>query len=405
MAAFVFVLAFLAITQAPDLQQSGLQALDHQDYAQAEQIFTKLAAADPKDYSALFNLALAESALKKDDSAADHYKQVLVLKPGLYEAELNLGIVLLHAHKTDEAVAQLQEAARQKPALARPQRYLGEALLSRGDAAGAAEAFQNALRADPKLALAELGLGQALLRQNKLDEAVGHYKAAAALDPSYKSFLLEIAAALSKSNRQQEAMELLAQFPEDVGAREELGRLYLAANRPADAVPQFEAAARLSPTPANQVALASAYLKNNQEDLAQPILEQALRANPNDFELRMVVARLHRDQKKYALAANEFVAAAALKPDSAEPWQEAVGEFAAAQQYPQALAALDKVHMLNAETEGDFFYRALALDHLHDLKPAIASYRRFLEMSQGKHPEQEFIARQRSKILEKEVSR
>jgi hypothetical protein len=69
------------------------------------------------------------------------------------------------------------------------------------------------------------------------------------------------------------------------------------------------------------------------------------------------------------------------------------------------LAALDKVHNLNAETEGDFYYRAMVLDKLHNVKPALANYQRFLQLSQGKHPDQEFIARQRSRILEKEASR
>jgi tetratricopeptide (TPR) repeat protein len=175
-------------------------------------------------------------------------------------------------------------------------------------------------------------------------------------------------------------------------------------NRPSDAVTQFEAATKMSPTPANQVALASAYLKNNQADLAQPILERALAANPNDFELRMVVARLHRDRREFPLAASLFVSAAALKPDSVKAWNEAASAFVMAEKYPEALDALDHVRALNAETPGDLFYRAIVLDKLHQVKPALASYQRFLELSQGKFPDQEFQARQRSRILEKEAN-
>jgi hypothetical protein len=76
-----------------------------------------------------------------------------------------------------------------------------------------------------------------------------------------------------------------------------------------------------------------------------------------------------------------------------------------AEEYPQALAALDKVHALKAETPGDFYFRAMILDKLHQVKPALASYRHFLQVSDGKFPDQEFIARQRSRILEKEASR
>jgi tetratricopeptide (TPR) repeat protein len=405
LASLVLAAFFLGVTPAADLQKTGMQALDRGDFAQAQQAFSQLAADDPKDYAALFNLALAESGLKRDADAVGHYKQVLALKPGLYEAELNLGILLLRAHQDADAIAQLQDAARQKPTVARPQRFLGEALLNRGDYAGAQAAFETALKLDPKLGVAELGLGQALLHQDKLDEALPHYKQAVVLDPEYKSFFLEIATALLKSNRQAEAVDLLAQFPDDAGAREALGNLYLDMNRPSDAVTQFEAATKISPSTANQVALASAYLKDNKPDLAQPILERALAANPNDFDLRMVVARLHRDRREFPLAASLFVSAANLKPDSVKAWNEAASAYVMAEQYPEALAAMDKVRALNGETDGDFYYRAMVLDKLHQVKPALAAYQRFLQVSQGKHPDQEFVARQRSRILEREANR
>jgi tetratricopeptide (TPR) repeat protein len=405
LASLVLAAFFLGVAPNADLQKTGLQALDRGDFAQARQAFLQLSADDPKDYAALFNLALAESGLKRNTDAMAHYKQVLALKPGLYEAELNLGILLLHAHQDADAIVQLQQAASQKPTVARPQRFLGEALLNRADYPGAQSAFETALKLDPKMAVAELGLGQALLHQDKLDEALLHYKQAVVLDPEYKSYFLEIATALVKSNRQPEAIDLLAQFPDDAGARETLGNLYLQMNRPADAVTQFEAATKISPTAANQVALASAYLKDNKPALAQPILERALAANPNDFDLRMVVARLHRDRREFPLAASLFVSAANLQPDSVKAWNEAASAYVMAEQYPEALAAMDKVRALNGETEGDFYYRAMVLDKLHQVKPALAAYQRFLQVSQGKHPDQEFIARQRSRILEKEANR
>lgn len=391
--------------QAPSPQAAGIQALDHQDYRQAEEIFSKLAATDPKDYSALFNLALAESALKEDEKAAEHYKQVLALKPALYEAELNLGILEIRGQHPVDAVPLLQDAAKQKPAQGRPQRYLGEALLASGDNTAAADAFRAALAADPKQAVAELGLGQSLAREGKLDEALPHYQQAATLDPNLKSYLLEIAVDFSKANRPKDAIPLLAQFPNNPGACEELGRIYLAENQPADAVKEFQAAVAASPSSANRLALATSYLKNNQPDLAAPILEQELAAHPNDYDLHMAVGRIYRDRRNFVAAGQQFVAAAGLKPDSVEAWNEAVSVFVIAELYPQALAALDKIHSLNAETAGDYFYRAIVYDKLHQVKPALENYQKFLAVSGGKFPNQEFQARQRSKILEREASR
>jgi tetratricopeptide (TPR) repeat protein len=403
--AVLFLAAFASVGGQMDPHAEGLQALDQHDYKRAEQIFTKIAAGDPKDYSALFDLALAETALKEDQQAAEHYKQTLALKPGLYEAELNLGILYLRDRRAGDAQPLLREAAKQKPNQARPLRYLGDSLLASGDFNEAADAYRQALAVDSKLAAAHLGLAQTLERQGKLDDASPHYRQAAELDPNLKSYLLELAVAFSKANRADHAIALLKQFPNDPGAREELGRLDLAANRPADAVSEFQAAAELSPTPANRLALATAYLKNNQPDLAAPILEQALAANPNDYDLRMAVGRIHRDKHDYAPAADQFLAAARLKPDSVEAWNEAATSYVLAELYPQALAALDQVHNLNAEKAGNFYLRAIVLDKLHQVKPALASYQRFLALSQGQHPDQEFIARQRSRILEREANR
>jgi tetratricopeptide (TPR) repeat protein len=404
----VLLLASFPALDGPSTSQpeaAGIEALDRQDFAQAEQIFSKLAAQDPKDYSALFNLALAEGGLHKDAEAASHYQQVLALKPGLYEAQLNLGILDLRAGKASDAIPLLRASSHAKPDKAAPARYLGEALLTAGSFPEAADAYRSALRIDPKQATAELGLGQSLLRQNKLDEAAPHYRAAVQYDPSLHSYLLEIASAFSSAHRPDDAIPLLKLFPDDAGAREELGRLYLATNRPAEAIPEFQAAATLSPTAANQVALASAYVKNNQPDLAEPILKQSLAANPNDYDLLMVVGRIRRDKHDYLEAAKLFQAAAALHHDSVEAWNETAVALVLAERYSEGLTALDKVHSLNGETVGDFYYRAIVLDKLHQVKPALASYQRFLQASGGKYPDQEFIARQRSRILEREANR
>jgi tetratricopeptide (TPR) repeat protein len=405
----LFALLLLAPFLVPggdtDMQAAGLQALQQQNFEEAEQIFSRIVSADPKDYSAFFNLAFAETALKKDDQAAEHYKQALALKPALYPAELNLGMLYLRNHRPADAIPLLRDATQQKPKEARPKRYLADSLLATGGLSGAADLYRQALAIDPKLAAAELGLAQSLARQGKPDDALPHYRQAAALDPTLKSFLLEESATFEKANRPDDAIALLKEFPDDPGAREELGRIYLAGNRPADAVAQFQAGAAISPTPANQVALATAYLKNNQSDLAKPILEHALAADPNDYDLRMVIGRIYRDKHEYTVAAKQFMAAAQIKPDSVEAWNEAANAFVLAELYPDALAALDKLRNLKAETAGDFYYRAIVLDKLHQVKPALENYRRFLQLSEGKFPDQEFIARQRSRILEKEANR
>src|SRR5579884_2226658 len=89
----VALLLFLAF-QSGDVS-NGLKALDEKRYDAAIESFTKAIAADPKDYAAHFNLALAYSLTGRNAQAASQYRETLAIKPDLYEAELNLGIVLL----------------------------------------------------------------------------------------------------------------------------------------------------------------------------------------------------------------------------------------------------------------------------------------------------------------------
>jgi tetratricopeptide (TPR) repeat protein len=396
-------LAWAFLMQA-DPQAAGQQALDKHDYALAEQIFTKLAAGNPKDYAARFNLALAEAGLNKDDQAIDHLKQTLALQPNLYQAEINLGVLYLRDKRGQDAVSTLDAAVRAKPDAPKPHLYLGQALALTSKWPEAAAQFGEVLKRDPSNARAELGLGECLLHEGRLDESKPHYEKAVALDPTLKPYLLELAIALSDASRPGDAAPLLKQFPDDAGAREKLGEIYLSDHKAADAVPQFEAAARLSPTPANRLALATAYLRNNEEDKAAPLLKQALAANPDDYNLQITVGRLYRDRKNYAQAENYLYNAAKLKPDSPEPWSELAGIYTVAQQYQQGLAALDRLRQMNAEKPGHFYLRAIILDKLHQVKPALASYRRFLQLSHGENPDQEFQARGRVKVLEHQLN-
>src|SRR5262249_16835357 len=157
-----------------------------------------------------------------------------------------------------------------------------------------------------------------------------------------------------------------------------------------------------SPTVANQVALAQAYVRTNQTAKAEPLVAAALTAAPKDVDLRLFYAKLLRDERKFPQAAAQFQTAAQAKPDMPEAWTELGGVLGMMEQYPPALAALDRVHALNAETAGHYFLRGMVLDRLHQPKDAIANYNQFLALSQGKNPDQEFQARNRVKTLERE---
>jgi len=388
---------------AADPSAEGIKALEEKRYEQAEHLFAQAAKADPQDYSAWFHLALAQSLLGKDQDAAAGYRKVLELKPGLYEAELNLGMVLLNQKKTAEAAALLESAAAKKPGEFRPRYYLAEALLAAGQWERAEKEFQAAVQLNSKSAAAERGLGRALARQKRLDEAAPHFRKAAELDPSSRDSLLELASLYEAAGRRAEAMDLYRLFPDDPGARERLGELLLESGDAAAAIAELEAAYKISPTNANRTALALAYLRAKQPQRGAALLREAVEAEPQNLDLRMLYGRALRDQHLLAEAARQFAAVVKAQPDRKDGWSELAGVLIVLEQFPQALAALERTRELGGETPAYYYFRAIILDKLRDLKPALESYQKFLELSKNQNPDEEFKARQRVRIIQNEL--
>jgi tetratricopeptide (TPR) repeat protein len=402
MRALAAVLLFL---QAPDYSAEGIKALDAQKYEQAAELFTKAIAADPKDYAAHFHLALSQSMLNRDAEALAEYKKVLELKPGLYEAELNLGILLLRNKQAADAAAYLQHAAERKPKEFRPRSYYAEALLESGDPAKAEVEYRAALELNAKSAAAELGLARSLARQNRLADAAPHYRAAAQLDPGYKDALLELADAYEKNKQAAEAIAIYQQFPENAGAQEHLGKLLLESQHSSDAIAPLEAAVQKDPTPANRLALATAYVFEKQFDKALPLLDQIAAAEPDNYSIHMMYGRALRDSKKYDPAAQQFFQAVRIKPGEKEAWNELAGMLYLLEKYPESLAALDKARALGDDSPANYYFHAITFDKLRALKPALEAYQEFLARSNGKFPDEEWKARQRAKLIARELSK
>ena len=148
-----------------------------------------------------------------------------------------------------------------------------------------------------------------------------------------------------------------------------------------------------------------AYITQKEYAKAEAVFTEALKAEPANLPLRMNYARVLREQKKYDAAAQEFYRVAQAKPDSGEAWSDLAGMLILLERDQQAIAALDKVRTLGAEKAAHHYFRAIVLDRNKAFQPALESYEKFLAMSEGKNPDEEFKARQRVRILKKELSK
>jgi len=364
------ILLLLALEQPADHAAEGLKALEAQDYAAAEQHLSRAVEADPSDFTARFNLALTQSLLGKRRDAIEGYRKVLSLKPGLYEAELNLGILLVLDKQSGEAVTLLESACRQKPGEFKPHFWLAEALLSTGKTSSATEHFERALELDPKNAGAWLGLARSQIRQGKLEEAEASIIKALDLEPDSRQALLELAAAYEQAGRLDKALDLYTQFPDHAAALERRALLLI---------------------------------KTGQSEQALWPLERLLAGEPDNAGLRLTYGRVLRDLKRYREAAAQFSFTVRLQPDLAEGWGELASVSVLLEDYAAALQALDRLKDLGAEKPGHLYLRAIMLDKMRQLKPALEYYEKFLEASRGASPNEEFLARQRARIIKKEM--
>ncbi len=387
--------------QAADPSAEGMKALEGQKYEEAAKLFAEAVTKDKDDLSAQFHLGLCLSLLNRDSEAIDAYKKVLAAKPGLYEAQLNLGVLHLRQKQFAEAAALLEEARKQKPAEFRPNYYAGEALLGLGKNEDAEAPLRAALNADSKRPEAMLAVGRALARQGRVKESATWFESAAQADAAYRDALLELAAVHEQAKNRDAAIAIYKQFPDNPGARERMGVLLLENGEAGAAVAELENAVKSSPTAANRFALATAYLKSKQNDKALPLIAAAVQQEPRNVDLRLTLGRLLREAKNLPGAAQEFLNAAQADPKSQPAWRELASTLFLIGNYQGTLAAFDRLRALGEETPAQWYLRALCYDRMQLYKEALPAYEKFLAMSDGKSPEEEFKARQRIRVVKK----
>ena len=391
--------------QTEDYLAQGIKALDANQPALAEPFLRKAVEAAPNNIQAQFNLALVLGMESKDSEAIAVYRKTLELQPGLYEAALNLGTLLLRDKQPADAVPVLKEASGLKPTEYRPKFLYAQALYDTGNYEDAENTFREAVGINPKSAAANLGIARSLLKQGKLEDSATYYSNAVTLDPTFKNALLELGSEYDKTGKNAEAIAIYQQFPANENATKRLTDLLLETNNALAAIPNLEAAVARAATTKNRMALIDAYRDTGQKARALEQLQFAVAGDESNFDLRMSYGRTLRDERKFPAAAREFQAAATLKPDSVAAWNELAGVLILANQLDDGLAALDHVRALGKEIPGDMYLRAITLDKLHRNKPALAAYQEFLAAAAGKFPNEEFLSRQRARLLERELAK
>jgi len=378
------------------------------DWKAAQAKLDPWVAAHPTDARALFDLGYAADAENRLDDAASLYRRAVEADPQSFLAHLSLGLLLARQDKPADARPELVAATSLDPGDAGPAmkarawRALARIDLNT-DPTAASNDLLEALKLTPE------NLDDTLLAANLADQA-GEYAAA---ETAYRRVLAKdaksapanagLAHVLIARKQYPEAETLLRaaldQSPDDPTLTAQLAAV-LAAQDKAEALPLLQKLHDAHPgDPAITRMLAEVLAEAGDAAGSDLLYIGLLKANPNNPDLLIDHGQNLTRQLKFDQAFAAFDKATQLDPANGDGWSGLAFAASRTNQPSITLHALTMRSKYLPEVSATYFLWATAYDTLHQRSAAVSYYRRFLDSSAGKFPDQEWQARQRIKLL------
>ena len=288
--------------------RAALSTMSLGRHAEAIDLFTTLNQ-EQRDPALLNNAGVAQlrrTARSPDGSAADLFRQALMINADDPDLAFNLGYASWLAHDTLTAVRWLREAVRRNPADDAAHWVLGVALQASSNAAEGQRERDLAKRLSSKYVEWEKQPGPNVVPPNlervksELD-AAGSPRIDAAIAAAEQrdqrdvaAFHLESGRRLFQADRDAEAIAELRRAiylsPYEREAHLLLGRLYLRAGQIADAIDELKISIWSDDQTDARVTLAEAYIQSKNFDSARSELQTVLTREPSNADARRLLA-------------------------------------------------------------------------------------------------------------------
>lgn len=283
--------------------------------------------------------------------AIRNYRKVLDLRPGDVQAKVNLGAALAHIGQFDEAIATYRSALPslkdKNPVLLN----LALAYYKKGDFENAREQFEILRDARPDDVRIAILLGDSDLRVGKPDAAIQLLEPLATKNSQNMDFEYVWGSALIKSGRRREGVphiEKVAQSGPSADAYLLAGATLLDLNEFEQARKDLEEALRLnSSLPDIYTLVGTARDKTGDVQNAETAFREALKRNPDDFQANLYLGAILYKRREMDSAKGYLDRALQLKPaDSMARYESAMlkstsGDYAAAAQQLEQLVKDD----------------------------------------------------------------
>ena len=385
-----------------DLLNEAQHAIDTSNFEGAISPLQKFIAEKPDVAYAHFQLAYAFTALHRSDEARAEYERTTAIDPKMSEAYLNLGLLL--TEKDPAAAAQaFRKAVDLLPAQSRPRLLLGVAQERSGDFPGAANSFEGAVHLDPRDTDATLHLARLYLQLKRPADAESKFRAVLDAKPDSLEAAGGLAECLDAEQKPEAAdayRKYLALQPADASIRARLVHLLVEQQKYDDALAELDRAdAGKKPSTDSLLLRADIQIAQKKTDDAIASLQGALALTPNDPKLLNGLGRLYLEKRDFPSAEKTFKAALQLDQRNLMIWKNLSSTYYLSGNCPATISTLDMIAKVEPPNAGSWFIRALCYDKLHQIKPALEAYQKFLDLDAGKNSDQVWQAQQRSKVL------
>lgn len=389
------------------LLQQANRAIDEMDFAAALDPLQKYIAQRPDEPYPHFQLGYAYAGLKRPTDAKGEFTRALALDPKMAAAYLNLGLVLLDGDPAAAAEA-FRRAAELQPAESRPRFLAGFSLEHAGKFPEAIEQYRAALDLSPKDYEAHFALGRVLLRSNDAAGAEEQFRAATESRGDSNPARLGLANSLLAQKKYEAASDALADYlklnPGDRSAHFNRATALLYLSRFDDALGELDRSEEGgAPSGETLKMRGEIYMQQKKWKEAGDALKQAISLAPQDPELAGWIGRVDIELRDYPAAVRILEQAYAQNPQSPDVLRDLSNAFYLNENYAAALEAMDRLAKLETPMPGSWFVRAICYDKLSRKAEAIEAYQKFLDQDGGQHDTQDFQARHRIPVLQREL--
>lgn len=321
----------------------GAIHLHQQDVKKARAAFTKALEVKPDYFPAASNLALLDVRDKAMDAARERFQQLLKHNPKEFRAWMALAAFDMQARNENAYLNDLEQARKANEKAPQPRlqlirywlgknnpgkalvearsaldatglgefnEYIGLSLAAQGDHTNAIATFTKWSESNPKNPVAFYRLAQSQMAMKDHAGALKSLDRALALRPDFLDASVGKALLLGQTGRMAEGIQISRDIqgkaPKSAAGFLAEAEILAANNKFAEAARLFAKGGQMAGSGPVLVRAAQTYAKAGQAGEGDKLLDQWLKAHPNDYEVRHQFALAHLNAKRLREAAEQY---------------------------------------------------------------------------------------------------